>query len=46
MDKEKLQKRLELLKKQREQLLANISAYNGAIEECKYWLKEIELSDK
>ena len=39
---EKLQKRLKELEGAREQILANLNAVNGAIEDCKYWLGELE----
>ena len=39
---EKLQKRLKELEGAREQILANLNAVNGAIEDCKYWMTELE----
>jgi len=37
-----LSERLAKLKAEREQLLANLNAYNGAIQDCEYWLKLID----
>ena len=48
MTKEQVEARLAILQEQRqklldsfEQLKANISAYNGAIEDCQYWLSQL-----
>lgn len=49
MNKENIEKRRGQLISQRTQLsqeistlAANLSAFNGAIEECDFWLREIE----
>ena len=39
---EKLQQRIEELKAQREQAIANANAYAGAIQECEYWITQIK----
>lgn len=39
MNKEKLQERISLLKTEMNSLVA---AYNGAINDCEHWLKQIE----
>jgi CHASE1-domain containing sensor protein len=39
---EKLQKRLSDLEAAKIQALANLNAINGAIEDCKYWIGELE----
>jgi hypothetical protein len=39
--KEALAARLELLNKQRLQAFANLSAFDGAIEDCKFWLAQL-----
>ena len=41
--KEALEERLEQLQREREQLVANIHAYGGAIQECEYWLRQLDL---
>lgn len=38
---EMIQERLEKLEIERERLQANIYAYDGAIEDCKYWLEQL-----
>ena len=35
---EAIEQRLAALRAQREQLILNVNAYNGAIEDCEYWL--------
>lgn len=49
MDKEAVQKRLEQLKLEREQLAAqinqltaNMHAYDGAIQDCEFWIAQDE----
>ena len=42
MTKDLLQQRLEKLEADRNQLLANLNAYDGAIQEAKYWLTQLE----
>ena len=42
MTKEALEERLQLLQKELEQVRANLFAYDGAIQECKYWLSLVE----
>jgi len=37
-----LLERLAKLKAEREQLVANLNAYNGAIQDCEYWLSVLE----
>jgi len=31
-----------MLKAERERLVANLNAYNGAIEDCEYWLTQLD----
>ena len=45
MDKEKLEARLLELQQSLKQLEANGNAMLGAIEECKYWLAQIEQTE-
>ena len=44
MTVETVLERLDKLKKERESLQANLYAYEGAIQECQYWLEEAEKS--
>jgi predicted nuclease with TOPRIM domain len=37
--KQLLQERMEKLIKERQALIDNVNAYNGAIEDCNHWLK-------
>lgn len=46
IDREALLDRLEVLERDRAQVIANINAYDGAIQECKYWLEQLELAEK
>ena len=46
MTKEKLLAKIAELEQRKAQLLANGNAINGAIEECKYWLAELEKPEK
>ena len=43
--KELLQKRLAELQQGREQAIANVNAFNGAISECEYWLNVMILAE-
>jgi len=40
--REMVLERLAKLKAEREQLLANLNAYNGAIQDCEYWLSVLD----
>jgi len=40
--REMVLERLAKLKAEREQLIANLNAYNGAIQDCEYWLSVLE----
>lgn len=44
--KEKLQAKLKLLENNRDQLLANLNATNGAIQICQDLLRELEKEEK
>ena len=44
--KEVLQQRLGQLQQAREQAIANVNALNGAIQECTYWIDQIEAAEK
>lgn len=46
MNKEQIQNRLDLLEKEREQLKATVLAYEGAIQESKHWLEELDKTKK
>jgi hypothetical protein len=39
---DKLRARLAECEAQRDQMLANANAFNGAAQECRYWLGELE----
>lgn len=39
MNKEAVQTRIALLERERELLRQNLIAYEGALQECQYWLK-------
>ena len=40
------EERLVKLQRERDQLVANINAYDGAIQECKYWLELLEKQEQ
>ena len=42
MTKELLNERIKTLMQQRAQLLDNVNAFNGAIQDCEYWLRELD----
>lgn len=42
MTPEKLQERIAAHMKQRDNLIANLHAIEGAVQEAEYWLKELE----
>lgn len=44
--KKALQDRLAGLEKGRDQTLADLQAYDGAIQECKYWIGKFEAANK
>ena len=41
-----LELRLETLQRDRAQAIANINAYDGAIQECEYWLGVLKIAEK
>lgn len=45
MNKEKLLERIKLLETEREQVRANLIVYEGAIQDCNYWLKELDVKN-
>lgn len=45
MTKEQLTQRLQALTQERDKIIANVHAFNGAIEDCKYWLAEFEKAE-
>jgi len=42
MNKEQIEDRLKTLTSEREQLKNNLIAYEGAMQDCKYWLEQLE----
>lgn len=42
MDKTKIQERIKTLETERDQLRNNLVAYEGAIQDCNYWLEQLE----
>ena len=45
MNKEKIQDRIKTLETEREQLRQTLVAYEGALQDCQHWLKEIEADE-
>lgn len=41
MTKDKLEERIKQLETEREQVKATLLAYEGALQDCKYWLEEV-----
>ena len=39
-----LHERLMLLKQERDELIGQVNAYNGAVQECEYWIAQMEES--
>jgi len=44
--KELFQQRIAYLEHQRDQMIANVNALDGAIQECAFWLKQLEEAEK
>jgi len=42
MDKTQVQDRIKQLETEREQVKATLLAYEGAIQDCNYWLSKME----
>jgi hypothetical protein len=42
MTKEAIEARINVLRQQYEQTIANSNAIQGAIQDCEYWLKTLE----
>lgn len=45
MNREKLEERIKTLETERDQMRTNLVAYDGAIQDCKYWLSQLLLLD-
>lgn len=45
MTREKLLERIAQLKSEQSNLRANIDAFTGAIQDCEYWLRELEAAE-
>lgn len=45
MKKETIQERLDKITKEQEQLKNMLIAYDGAIQECKFWLGQVNVED-
>ncbi len=42
MTKEKILERIKLLENEKEQVKATVIAYEGAIQDCRHWLQQLE----
>jgi hypothetical protein len=42
MTREQIEARLAELRKELEQVYANVNAYLGAIQDCEYWLAQLD----
>lgn len=42
MNKDKINERIQTLEKEREQVKATLLAYEGALQDCNYWLSQLE----
>ncbi|MDO8794385.1 MAG: hypothetical protein Q7J25_07185 [Vicinamibacterales bacterium] len=42
MTSEEIQARIRQLRIEREQAIGTVNAYNGAIQDCEWWLQQIE----
>ena len=45
MNKEKIQERIKQLEAERDQLKANLVAYEGALQDNQYWLSQLDSSE-
>jgi len=45
MNKEQIEARLAELNKELQQLTANANAVNGAIQDCEYWLAQLDAEE-
>jgi site-specific recombinase XerD len=45
MTKEQIQERIKTLETEREQVRSTLLAYEGALQDCKYWLEQLEKKD-
>jgi hypothetical protein len=45
MTREQIEARLVELRKESEQLVANINAISGAIQDCEYWLAQLDAEE-
>ena len=43
--RDQVQARLERLRRERDQALANVNAYAGAIQDCEHWLKVLDAAE-
>ena len=46
MTRKDVEARIELLKKERETLMANVMIYNGAIQDCEFWIAQFDAQEK
>uniref|UniRef100_A0A6M3IEM1 Uncharacterized protein n=1 Tax=viral metagenome TaxID=1070528 RepID=A0A6M3IEM1_9ZZZZ len=44
--REAIEARLADLRAQREQLVGNLNAFNGAIQDCEFWLAEVDKAEQ
>ncbi len=44
--RETIEARLAELRAQREQMIANLNAIGGAIQDCEFWLSELEKAEE
>lgn len=46
MTKEQIEDRVKTLTAEKEQLTANLLAYDGALQDCGYWLEQLNKADE